>query len=225
VTDQAPPVILGDGIAGLAAAIRLAQLGAAPLVIGRRSNGATRDAGWVEVIHGRAHALLTALGLGDVVARAPRCAGSWSRWSMDAFVFRPTVLDPYGAGPIVDRSMLVAALLARAAGLGVRFMDARRWTGDPASVDIVATGRKGDCATGRRQIAMAVRCPGLQLGAVDTLIIDARSDGWWYGIESLGSSLVCFVTDLPGVRRAGSLRGCWQDAVDGCEWLPGERIP
>ena len=215
------PVILGDGIAGLSAAIRLAARGARPVVVGK--DVGQRATGWIEVVHGAAARVLDDLQLGDVLASAPRCTGVWSRWSMDGFILRPSILDPFGAASIVDKSDLVDALRQRATAAGVQIVDACRWTGNRTAAGIIATGRSA--ATGiarRREVAMAVRCRELRLGATDTLIVDAQPDGWWCALESLGSAMVCFTTDAETVRRRGGLRRCWERAVDGCDWLPGE---
>jgi 2-polyprenyl-6-methoxyphenol hydroxylase-like FAD-dependent oxidoreductase len=230
-------LIVGDGVAGMAAAIRIAAQGETPIVIGRDAgrciggkfarDRSRRDDGWLEVIHGGAVRVLRDLELAGALASAPRCAGVWSRWASDGFVFRPSILDPFGAGAIVDRVALLAALEARACEAGIRIVRARDG-GCGSGADIIATGRSALRGAPCRQVAMAVRCAGLRLGATDTLVVDAQPDGWWYAMESLGSAIVCFVTDAATLRRGAGARGCWRSAVDRCDWLPtelGERTP
>jgi flavin-dependent dehydrogenase len=230
--------VVGAGPAGAAAAIALARTGARVLLIG---SAKAPPAGTLELLSGHARHSLDTLGLtGTVVARAPVCAATISRWGGADFAERAGILDPAGPGWVVDRHWLNPVFLAASRAAGVRHLPAQvtgavrdglGWTlhcADGAAVQlittprvIVASGRTGRVAarfglsrtTGHRMVAMTAWLPGDPLRLGHRLLVDHGPGGWWYALGDTRGTSVVHCTDADLLRP-----GTWRDAARDVGW-------
>lgn len=196
------PAVLGGGIAGAAAALRLAQGGASPLWIAAPSKPSFKPG---EHLSAAAIPLLKALN-SDALLRAEvhRLAhGTYSAWGSKLLVERNAIVQLEGAPIVLDRTAFEAALGEQAITAGaerierdVRSLkiDGQSWVlslGDQTiRVPFVfdATGRKAIVASkfAPRFQADQLTCQ-VALFSCDTCVkprpvtlIEAQENGWWY---------------------------------------------
>lgn len=201
-------VVVGGGPAGATCARRLAERGhRVRLVVGR-----SRPRDDVEVLKPATVERLRRAGLADVVGHSGRpLAGVEGAWGADGAFDAPAILDPYGAGWVVDRTTFDAGLLQAAVGAGVDAIDAsaiacdmtagQRWRvtvgrGAPLTGTwlVDATGRAAWAARrhGHRDVRR-LTATGRRFHGGDgraTLCIETVTDGWWYSVPRPDGDLV-----------------------------------
>ncbi|WP_372922113.1 glycine oxidase maturase GoxB [Roseovarius sp.] len=219
--------VLGSGIAGAAAALRLAQGGVAPVWI----SGAPRQ-GFKpgEHLGAAALSLLKALG-SDTLLRAEvhrEAHGTYSAWGSALLGERNAIVQLEGAPVVLDRCAFEAALSAQAIAAGVQqiqrdVVDVRvedqAWRLDlgdgavTASFVFDATGRKALVASkfSRRFQADRLTCQYAIFDAPNGItprpvtLIEAEERGWWYlSVLADRRAVVNFYTDadLPGFENS-----------------------
>src|SRR6266478_83855 len=226
-------VIVGGGPAGCAAALRFARSGARILLLERQPKPVFKPG---EIIEPSVRQPLADLGLLErFMAQGPlTLAGRLVAWDDPIATETSGILNPLGHGLLVDRARIegwlidesslagvtvvrgLAALRAERAGTNwsVIWVTKDSQSCAEASLLIEATGRgPGTLGTGRRRyldrlvafLAYASAPPGV---LDQRLIIEAASDGWWYGALLPGRRVVlAFLTDAcelpasPAARR------------------------
>ena len=194
--------MLGGGLAGAAAALRLAQGGASPLWIAAPSKPGFKPG---EHLSAAALPLLKALN-SDALLRAEvhrHAHGTYSAWGSALLVERNAIVQLEGAPIVLDRAAFETALGAQAVAAGAQRIerdvqdlrvDGQSWAldlGDQtvnASFLFDATGRKAIVASkfAPRFQADRLTCQ-LALFACDghetprpVTLIEAEERGWWY---------------------------------------------
>ncbi len=215
--------VLGGGIAGAAAALRLAQGGVRPLWI-----AAPRGDGFKPGEHLSAAALPLLKTLGsDAMLRAEvhrHAHSTYSAWGSDVLVERNAIVQLEGPPTVLDRVAFEDALTAQAIAAGAARIEAdvtnltiesRHWQvqtqggAHAARFLFDATGRKALVAS-----RYATRFQADKLGCQYALfarsgdvvpppvtLIEAEERGWWYlSLLADGRAVVNFYadTDLPG---------------------------
>lgn len=219
--------VLGGGIAGAAAALRLAQGGARPLWIAAPRGDAFKPG---EHLSAAAIPLLKTLG-SDAVLRAQvhrHAHSTYSAWGSDVVVERNAIVQLEGPPTVLDRGAFEDALTdqAMAAGVvriehdvdGVSVVDGR-WhltvDGDVIKAGFVfdATGRKAIVASkfATRFQADRLGCQYALFSSVSAddprpvTLIEAEERGWWYMSLLADRHVVLNFysdADLPGIKTA-----------------------
>lgn len=211
-------VVLGGGIAGAAAALRLAQSGASPLWIAPTSRPAFKPG---EHLSAAALPLLKELS-SDAVLRAEvhrHAHSTYSAWGSPLLVERNAIVQLEGPPTVLDRARFEEALAAQAICAGAVRMERSvsniRISGDVWELDlqdrrlkaqflIDATGRKAIVASKFATRFQADRltcqyamfeCPQTSTPRPVTLI-EAEARGWWYlSVLADRRAVVNFYTD------------------------------
>lgn len=197
-----PVAVLGGGIAGAAAALRLAQGGVRPVWIAADRRGSFKPG---EHLSAAAIPLLTTLGSASVLrSEVHRHAHStYSAWGSDILIERNAIVQLEGPPIVLDRAAFEDTLSARAIASGAKrivrdVMDVRitdgHWqldTGDEcieAGFVFDATGRKAVIASkfSTRFQADKLCCQYALLTSPNeqeprpVTLIEAEERGWWY---------------------------------------------
>ncbi|GAA4757355.1 hypothetical protein GCM10023350_48690 [Nocardioides endophyticus] len=196
-------VVLGDGPAGCAAACAL-RLASHDVVLAGR--GRVHPPGTLELLSGRAASALVTLGLYDaVVSRALPCHMIVSRWGTASYDERPSLLEPFGHGWIVDRHWLDPLLraLARAAG-------AVPGSGVPT---VIATGQNaaGEWRPlGPDRVTLTAVVPSRE-ELRGHLLVESATTGWW---SALDDGVRCaFSWTVPAGPGRAELIASWRRAL------------
>ncbi len=218
-------LVVGAGPAGLAAATRLATLGAAVAVAEARPRGGLRQPG--EHLPPSGLRAVAEAGFGAALddPRHGRSPGVRSRWGGGATEDRDYFFTAPGRGANLDRRAFDAAMTARAERAGARLVfGARLDRLERAGSGVCATLRGAGApirvsagivvdASGRR--AVAARRLGAATRRLDRLVgvmaligdappddapgrlrIEAVEDGWWYRVRlAHGATVATFMTD------------------------------
>ncbi|MEM1077837.1 MAG: glycine oxidase maturase GoxB [Pseudomonadota bacterium] len=222
-----PAAVLGGGIAGAAAALRLAQAGLRPVWIAPPRGEIFKPG---EHLSAAAIPLLKALG-SDALLRAEvhRLAHStYSAWGSDTLVARDAILQLDGPPIVLDRAAFENALSAQAMAAGAERIegsvaglriDGSHWCLE-TDVGAVQAAFLFD-ATGRKALVSSRFAPrfsadrlGCQYAVFSrsgaepprpVTLIEAEARGWWY-LSALtdGRAVVNFYTDtdLPAFDNA-----------------------
>ncbi|WP_299690750.1 glycine oxidase maturase GoxB [uncultured Tateyamaria sp.] len=215
--------VLGGGIAGAVAALRLARGGARPLWIAAPRGDAFKPG---EHLSAAALPLLKTLG-SDAVLRAEvhrHAHSTYSAWGSDLLVERNAIVQLEGPPTVLDRGAFEDALTAQALSAGAErighdvtglAVDSDHWLLETDSGPIAArflfdaTGRKALVASKHATRFQADRL-GCQYGIFaaygdhaprPVTLIEAEERGWWYlSVFADGRAVVNFYadTDLPG---------------------------
>ncbi|MCC5979001.1 MAG: glycine oxidase maturase GoxB [Salinarimonas sp.] len=202
-------IVVGDGVAGAAACVALAQAGLEPLWLVREgpdSRGANADPVG-ESLSPAAIPVLEEMGLGAILD-SPRHRASqvtFSAWGSDALMERNAFLHLEGPGRVIDRRFFEAQLHEAADAVATRLIgeidqmrprDDGGWSlmlagGDAVTADFLidATGRAADL--GRRlgvfervdQLVAATAFlvqRDLDVEPTRATLIEAVAQGWWY---------------------------------------------
>lgn len=215
-------LVLGAGHAGLAFAITAVQRGARVAVVSRDN----LRAGVGEIVEAAVQAPLDALGLWpSFLAQGHlRGTGTLSRWTESEPQSRSAMVNPFGGGWFIDRTVFDAMLRQRAQGLGVQFATTRRTpdlsrsgisleaNGGPieAALAIEATGRHGHAiAPPERQIQddLVALLAYVEDRDCDLQFrLEAVDEGWWYSAPLPNGrrvlSLMTLIRHLPSGRAA-----------------------
>ena len=221
-----PVAVLGGGIAGAAAALRLAQGGQRPLWIAAERREAFKPG---EHLSAAALPLLKTLG-SDAMLRAEvhrHAHSTYSAWGNDLLVERNAIVQLEGPPTVLNRAAFEDTLAAPAVAAGairiacdvddVQVVDGS-WRLSSAAGDFKtafvfdATGRKAIIASrfGTRFQADKLCCQyALLTGAKDprpVTLIEAVEHGWWYlSVLADGRVVLNYYTDpdVPGLDPQG----------------------
>ncbi|WP_424975133.1 glycine oxidase maturase GoxB [Dinoroseobacter sp. S124A] len=222
-----PVAVIGGGLAGAAAALRLAQAGICPIWIAPRRGEGFKPG---EHLGAAAVPLLKALG-SDALLRAEvhRLAHStYSAWGSETLIARDAILHLDGPPIVLDRGAFEDALTAQALAAGAKRIEqdvtAMRVAGHHWQLESDAGEIRAGFvldATGRKAL-VAARCAprfaadrlGCQYAVFSrsgttpprpVTLIEAEARGWWY-LSALadGRAVVNFYTDtdLPAFENA-----------------------
>lgn len=230
--------VVGGGPAGAAAAISARATGAVVGLIAPQPHPAP---GSLEVIASRARATLDALGVLDLVAaNAEPCIGTVARWSGDGFDETSCLLDPAGAGWIVDRRHFDGVLASVAAQRGVSIVAERVLEVGPsgrirlrerdvaADDVIVAVGRgRGpvrpnvDRKVRHRIVALDARLAADAISGLGRrLLVDRAPNGFWYALGDNATTHAVYCTDAALLSHVG-VGDAWREACrSAVDWLP-----
>lgn len=213
-------LIIGNGPAGLAAAITLRQQGASVMVVHRPADSNKFRAG--ESLAASAWYSLTELDVWEEFLNDGHepCYGNASCWGDDRLYFNDFIQSPSGQGWYVSRQDFQSMLLRKAVSTGVNFTETDRpfriyrkgdgweYSGNDfkirAGMIIDASGRNSWLSRqlGIRRIRNDEQVAVISmLAAADPLnnqqsLIEAVSDGWWYVSEvGAGKVVQIFFTD------------------------------
>lgn len=194
--------VLGGGIAGAAAALRLAQAGASPVWISRKPRTGFKPG---EHLGAAALPLLKELA-SDALLRAEvhrHAHSTYSAWGSALLAERNAIVQLEGPPTVLDRSAFEDALSAQAITAGAERIDCDvvnfRITGPTWELELEGTARKARFlfdATGRKAIVASkfatrfqadrltcqyaiFKCPEKSAPRPVTLI-EAEERGWWY---------------------------------------------
>jgi len=240
-----PVVIVGAGPAGLAAGLALAGQGVRPLVLDRPGGRTSRKIG--ESLAPRAWPILQRLGIESLIDESRHLAspGTLSNWGHEGLVSNDFLMQPYGRGWHLDRSVFEDDLRDLACRSGVSFRRSSLfgidrdpggdWTLRLDSGEEAIQSRFLIDASGRSAaVASRVRARKLIFDRLaawyafmesKTPIEDARAmveagpEGWWYSALLPGGQLVVAKFCDPGVL-AGRDRSVkeWAKALNESEW-------
>ncbi|WP_139488397.1 NAD(P)/FAD-dependent oxidoreductase [Brevibacillus dissolubilis] len=215
-------LILGGGPAGLATAIKLAELGIRSRIIGRQMPKRERIG---ESLSPSSVPLLKQLGLWETFKKDNhnKCYGNKSSWGSPDLHYHDFIQDPNGHAWHINRQLFEQRMQERATSLGVVvehtaetvspvWHDDQKWQltlgdrGITARFTVDATGRPGWFARKQnqkrvvedRQIGIiAFLQKTTDLTPVDsTSLIEAVETGWWYTAPLPNQRLVTvFMTD------------------------------
>lgn len=218
-------LVLGAGPAGIAAAAELNRLGARTGVVNLRRAAKPQFEALVPQVRAR----LRALGLEQALASGSTCAGVRGQWAA-SLVDRSYLFEPHGNGVAIDRNQFKRDLRRCAAAAGVPFADVDRVL-EPIRGDdgwcVEVTERKNQIsqlnaawlvdATGRaafvaralgafRQredcVVAIVGLLAIELRMPPVTLIEANSEGWWYGVAAgRHGAFLGLVTDADRARR------------------------
>lgn len=239
-------LVAGGGMAGMAAAMTLAERGQPVCWVAPPSSPGDKPG---ESLAAAAEPLLDALGLGDLLSdpHHRRVEVTFSSWGGDALLERHRMAHPGGLGHVVDRTWLEAAMgEALAAMPAVRRLDDALATVDAEgegwrvtteageTIDtaflVDATGR--NAAIGRRFATLergdrlVAACAFLERTDPDVeptpaTIVEAVGEGWWYAtLLADGRLALNYYTDpdlLP--RGLGQDPAAWRRLVDGSRYI------
>ena len=222
-----PVAVIGGGLAGAAAALRLARGGVRPVWIAAERRSAFTPG---EHLSATANPLLTGLGVEDLLhsARHRAAHATYSAWGSDIPVERNAIVELAGTPYVLDRAAFDAALSVRAIDAGALRIDGDlldlriregTWSLDTGAERIEAgfvfdaTGRRARIAArfATRFRADRLSCryavldaPGEKAPRPVTLI-EAEARGWWYlSVLADGRAVVQFYgdADLPSFDSA-----------------------
>ncbi len=234
-------LILGQGPAALAAAIRAAQLEIQVIVLGRPPSSNLRPG---ETLAPGTYPLLVQLGLADLVNQFHLPSpGIASAWEFDEFHEQDFLFNPYGNGWHLDRELFDQQLVDMAIELGItvvscdRLIDLTRSASpDSWTVTVQIDGRRSSfsslCvfdATGR-SAWLSHRLDNQQikhdrlLGIVGFLdqapdtdgrtYLEAMEGGWWYFANLPGNrSVAAYMTDSDLVPTRGGFKQLWRQRL------------
>lgn len=213
-------LVIGDGAAGLAAAITLRQHNKKVIVVQRPVSQNNVQAG--ESMPAIALAALKELGIKDefLLAGHQPCHGNSSCWGNNMLSYFDFIQSPLGAGWYIDRSKFNKMLRAKAEKVGVRFFITHKaaelkkekddswlygcnnWSINADTI-IDTSGRNSWIS---RQIGLKKTKEDKQIAAVCQLhsdglksghsLVEAVEDGWWYVAEADNKTTCTFFTDL-----------------------------
>ena len=226
-------LILGDGPAGLGAAIILGQKGRKVTVVQRKNSGYNVRAG--ESLTSSALTSLKELDLAEEFLRDAHepCHGNSSCWGNNKLSYFDFIQSPNGSGWYVDRPKFNRMLLCKAQITGVDFLASGRtadlvrspddtWLYSPGTHDgpaiparfiIDASGRNSWLSrrldvqriTEDDQIAVITLLKAEHLVKSYHSLIEAAEDGWWYVADADNITTACvFFTD-PGLHKRSDL--------------------
>ncbi len=219
--------VLGGGIAGAAAALRLAQGGVRPIWIAQDRQDAFKPG---EHLSAAAIPLLKRLG-SDAMLRSEvhrHAHSTYSAWGSDLLIERNAIVQLEGPPTVLDRWAFEAALSAQATAAGADRMDHDvidfriadgLWQIETAAGQVQtrfvfdATGRKAMVASkfARRFQADKLQCQyALFASSGETAprpvtLIEAQEHGWWYMSVLADQRVVVNYysdADLPGFGNA-----------------------
>ena len=229
---MADVLIIGDGPAGLAAAITLKNAGRRVTVVQRKNVSNTIRAG--ESLTSSAFFSLKELGVAEAFLLAGHlpCYGNSSCWGSKTLHYFDFIQSPKGQGWYIGRPKFNNMLRDKAEEIGVTFIKSSRVPGvsknsdgtweylpgdnNPAvtaSTIIDASGRHSWLSRnlgvqrieGDKQIAVISLINKNQNATISHSLIEAVKDGWWYVAEAGDNKTVCvFFTD-PGLHRRTDL--------------------
>lgn len=228
-------VIAGGGPAGLAAAIAILERGLNVVVLAPSVAKGTPRA---EMLPPAAEPIIARLGIADILASAVALHPALGLWSTS----RPEILGhasaPHRPAISIDRRALATLLEARVKSMDGRFHDFRLCgiSGAPGDWRI-ATGARQEVrgrfavdATGRPAHLARRLGARLRLGAPlvartiflparlrPQLVIEATSNGWWYGLPMRHGGTVGFLGDASSVPEMPVLLPCPSGFTAGAE--------
>lgn len=196
--------VIGGGIAGAAACLRLAQENVRPLWICRDRPDGDKPG---ESLSPAARPLLQSLGCSDLLEEARHRPGHslFSAWSSERLTERSSIVHLEGAGTVIDRPGFEQQLFQRVLEHGVHLVEGTLAEARPdedgweLTVDdtlhrtgfvIDASGRAAVMARNQAQrfradqlcalYAFLSQAPGSQVEPTRATLIEAASGGWWY---------------------------------------------
>jgi flavin-dependent dehydrogenase len=219
-SDIDPVAVIGGGIAGAAACLRLKALGLDPVWIAPDQEPGDKPG---EHLAPAARGLLTRIDAGHLLDRdCHREANSMlSAWGSERIAERNAIVQLQGAGTIVDRPTFERDLVDLASARGLRRIDgvveAVARAGDiwhltvtgrtvRAKFVIDASGRAAVLARERAQrfradqlaalVVFIEQDPASDVDPTRATLIEAVSDGWWYAsLLADGRLVVNYYTD------------------------------
>ena len=213
-------LIIGNGPAGLAAAITLRQHGVSVAVVHRPPVSTNFRVG--ESLAASARHSLMELRLWDefLAAEHSPCSGNSSSWGDDRLFFYDFIQSSSGEGWYVNRAAFQSMLLEKAIAAGVRFIETKRafrlirenrlWEYTDGHIRFTATtviDASGRNSWLSRQLGITRLRRDHQIAVVSLLtsddpvknqqsLIEAVHDGWWYvGDGGEGKAVRIFFTD------------------------------
>lgn len=235
-----PVAVIGGGIAGCAAVLRLAQSGTEAAWIAPETVLEDKPG---ESLAAAALPLLEALGLATLLADPAHRQSqvSFTAWGSDALLERHAAAQPGGLGHVIDRARFEAGLIAEtvAQAGSARLQDsilsvhrqAKGWTmsiagGGAISADLVidATGRKSLLGRGQARQKRADRLVAAyaflaqvepDVDPTPATIIEAVPGGWWYATLLADRRLALNLYSDPDLlpRRVGQRQDLWRALV------------
>lgn len=230
MSQEADAVIVGGGLAGVAAAVTLARGGYSVILLESQTEPAWKIG---ETLSPEALQVLRRLGLHGAAEATPHLSspGIRSAWGGPELADKDFILNPHGSAWQVDRVELEKALRRRAAEEGVDVREGARLEqagrdGDAWQIqcgpDIIAARWIID-ATGRR--SAVARLLGASREAIDQLVcvytllqaparldrdartyVEAQTDGWWYSaLTPDGRRIFAYQTDADLIAPHRSL--------------------
>lgn len=194
--------VIGGGIAGAAAALRLAQGGLRPVWIGQKRQESFKPG---EHLSAAAIPLLKTLG-SDAMLRSEvhrHAHSTYSAWGSEMLIERNAIVQPEGPPTVLDRGAFEDALTAQAISFGAQrierdIIDVRvtdgHWQLDTEEAPIEATFVFD--ATGRKAIVASKFSPRFQADKLScqyalftstnpeeprpVTLIESEERGWWY---------------------------------------------
>lgn len=220
-------LVIGGGVAGLAAAITLRQQGRTVVVVNRDIVNSKIRAG--ESLTSSALAALKELGVADsfLANRHLPCYGNCSCWGNNQLAFFDFIQSPLGQGWYIDRSKFELMLFDKALSMDVQFTSAARlpklerkegaWQYDNGNETIAgkilvdASGRNSwlcrqlgvNRDTEDKQVAAMMLMPGNSINNAHSLI-EAVEDGWWY-VAVAGNNEICIYFTDPDLHLQADL--------------------
>ena len=223
---RAPVAIIGGGISGAAACLRLAALDIDVLWITPLVNGTEKPG---EHLAAAARPLLAQLGIEDLLDRHYHRGANalFSAWGSDPLVERNAIVHLEGPATVLDRMAFEHDLAERVLSRGVHQVEAMLtvaercddlWhlqlgkTTAQASFLLDATGRNASIARhyARRYRADRLaalytfleRAPDADVEPTQATLIESTSTGWWYAALRANKSLALnFYTDPALIPR------------------------
>jgi flavin-dependent dehydrogenase len=210
-------VIVGGGPAGCASAIALRKEGISVAVV---SHSKIRDRA-TETATFRLKGLLLELGAEEALGTCEPCYGVTSKWGMESFATRPSILNPYGDAYFIHRNEFDTVLARKAKAADVIWyddcvIDVR------LSRTVFVTSKKQVFECKRLVIATgspisSARITGQKLGKQERLVCvwscirnslsermlytEPTDIGWWYMCPGRGDvTYACLMTRPPIAR-------------------------
>lgn len=224
-----PVAVIGGGIAGAAACLRLCALGRLPLWIAPRAEAADKPG---EHLAPAARGLLARIDAGHLLdsPRHREANSMLSAWGSERIEERNAILQLQGAGTVLDRPAFEADLTSLALTRGARRMDAsvdrvarasHGWRitagGEDISAKFVidASGRAAVLARDQGQRFRADQLSALvifleqdaesDVEPTRATLVEAVAEGWWYAsLLADGRLAVNFFTDPDLVPRGAT---------------------
>lgn len=235
-------VVLGGGVAGLAAAIHIRQKSAASVLVVEMGDGCGERVG--ETVPPDILTPLHRLGLADVFRESGHlpCPGSVSAWGSDKLGFNDFILNPLGCAWHLNRRRFERMLLDRAVELGAMMTQRTRFAGSELRAGHIlqlrrdaeeyqvearwvldATGATARFARGQgarqqvqdRLVAMACFAE-VRTGSLSAqTFLEATRDGWWYAARLPENRVVTMlVTEAEDVQRlAAAGHALWKEQL------------
>lgn len=238
-TQAAPVAVVGGGIAGAAACLRLTARGLAPVWIAPHPVADDKPG---EQLAPAAQPLLAELGVPDLMDRpGHRPAHSLvSAWGSPVLAERAGIVHLEGPGTVLDRAAFERDLCAAAEGSGVLRLNAvvrsarRTRTGwrldtDAGAVDarfaIDASGRAAVVGRGEARrfradrlaalVAFPPQDPESAVAPTPTTLIETGPEGWWYASLLADGRLALNLYSDPDLLPLGITRDvlAWRAAI------------